>query len=93
MTHHVVARAEGSSEGDSASTIEDKIRSLNASHGVVIYSKSWCPFCSQAKQVFDGLDQEYFALELDEIEEGADVNFKFGKAYGCPEGACILAQP
>ena len=73
MTHHVVARAEGSSEGDSASTIEDKIRSLNASHGVVIYSKSWCPFCSQAKQVFDGLGQEYFALELDEIEEGADV--------------------
>ena len=68
MTHHVVARAEGSSEGDSASTIEDKIRSLNASHGVVIYSKSWCPYCQSCKALFDEMGQEYTAIELDERE-------------------------
>jgi len=59
------------SGGDSS--LEAKIESLNAEHGVVIYSKSWCPFCSQAKQIFEGLNCKYFALELDEIEEGADV--------------------
>ncbi len=66
-----VAMASGGDGG--ASELGEKIQSLNADHGVVIYSKSWCPFCAQAKQIFDDLGVAYFALELDEIEEGADV--------------------
>ena len=59
--------------GGGADAIEAKIKELNAEHGVVIYSKSWCPYCSRAKGIFDQLGTEYFALELGEIEEGRDV--------------------
>ncbi|QDZ24241.1 glutaredoxin [Chloropicon primus] len=67
-----MTKAGGSGSEDGGGLVE-KIASLNAENGVVIYSKSWCPFCSQAKAIFDGLDTQYFALELDEIEEGPDV--------------------
>jgi glutaredoxin 3 len=60
-------------ESHGAKTMEDKIRGLNSDNGVVIYSKSWCPFCSQAKTIFDQLDVEYFCLELDEFEEGQEI--------------------
>ena len=70
-------RATSGSGGDGGNgkgkTMEDKIRELNAENGVMIYSKSWCPFCSQAKSIFDQLEVEYLALELDEFEEGQDI--------------------
>ena len=34
--------ASGGGEGGG---FDGKIKDLNAEHGVVIYSKSWCPFC------------------------------------------------
>jgi len=65
--------ASGGGEGGEGGGFDGKIKDLNAEHGVVIYSKSWCPFCSEAKGIFDRLETEYFALELDEIDEGPDV--------------------
>ena len=41
--------------------------------GVLIYSKSWCPYSQRAKRIFDELDTEYVAVELDQIEDGAKV--------------------
>jgi len=40
---------------------------------VVIYSKSWCPYCSQCKSLFDGMGVEYTAIELDEREDGPAI--------------------
>ena len=57
----------------SGPTTEERIKSLNAEHKVVIYSKSWCPFCSEVKRVFENLETTYLAVELDEIEEGQDI--------------------
>ena len=41
--------------------------------GVLIYSKSWCPYSQRAKRIFDELDTKYVAVELDQIEDGAKV--------------------
>ena len=40
---------------------------------MVIYSKSWCPYCAQCKALFDDMSQPYTAIELDEIEDGAEL--------------------
>jgi len=40
---------------------------------VIIFSKSYCPFCNQVKKLFDDNGIQFVALELDLIENGADV--------------------
>jgi glutaredoxin len=36
---------------------------------VVVFSKSYCPFCVQTKELFEGLDIEIKVHELDEMGE------------------------
>jgi len=40
------------------------------SHTVVIFSKSYCPYCRRAKGVFHSLEQEVHVIELDERAGG-----------------------
>jgi len=40
---------------------------------VIIFSKSFCPFCKQVKELFKQLGVNYVALELDLIDNGAEV--------------------
>ena len=39
-------------------------------HKVIMFSKSYCPFCEQSKQLLKSKGVEYFALELDKIPGG-----------------------
>jgi len=39
----------------------------------VIYSKSWCPYCTQCKALFDDMNVPYTAIELDEREDGEEL--------------------
>jgi glutaredoxin len=34
---------------------------------VVVFSKTTCPFCRRTKDLFDGLDVKYTAVELDDF--------------------------
>lgn len=40
---------------------------------VVIFSKSFCPFCKRVKTLFESKNIEYKAYELDLMEEGSDI--------------------
>jgi len=40
---------------------------------VVIFSKSTCPYCWDAKKVFDRLKQKYQAIELNQHPQGATI--------------------
>jgi len=42
-------------------------------HKVMMFSKSYCPFCNKIKNLFKELNIEYHALELDLIENGSDI--------------------
>lgn len=57
----------------SASQLKDAIQQTTASNEVVIYSKSWCPYCTQCKALFDDMSQPYTAIELDEREDGQEL--------------------
>lgn len=39
-------------------------------HNVVIFSKSYCPYCAGVKKIFDKLGEKYIAYELDVIGKG-----------------------
>lgn len=40
---------------------------------VVVFSKSYCPFCTATKGLLDDLDIEYTLFELDQMDNGADI--------------------
>ncbi|KAM0791629.1 hypothetical protein ACM66B_006068 [Microbotryomycetes sp. NB124-2] len=50
------------------SAVEDKIK-INK---IVVFSKSYCPYCKRAKALLDSLGEKYEAIELDLMDEGSD---------------------
>ncbi|OWK63595.1 thioredoxin reductase 3 [Lonchura striata] len=50
-----------------------RVQTLIASHRVMIFSKSYCPYCNKVKELFNSLHVEYYALELDVIDDGASI--------------------
>lgn len=61
---------------------KEQVQDLIASDTVVIFSKTKCPYCKMAKQVFDNLKKKYTAIELDEREDGDDIQSILGDMTG-----------
>lgn len=40
---------------------------------VVIFSKSYCPYCTMAKEVFNDVKAPYHTVELDERSDAGDI--------------------
>jgi glutaredoxin 3 len=40
---------------------------------VVVFSKSFCPFCKKTKKALDGLGVEYTTFELNQMDDGAEI--------------------
>ena len=49
------------------------VKDLISSDMVVIFSKTYCPYCKVAKEVFDKIDKKYTAIELDTRSDGEDI--------------------
>ncbi|CEP13611.1 hypothetical protein [Parasitella parasitica] len=50
--------------------IKDKVEEIIKDNKVVVFSKSYCPFCKKAKQLLTGLGVDFFVLELDKESDG-----------------------
>ncbi|KAM0887373.1 hypothetical protein ACQ4PT_029098 [Festuca glaucescens] len=59
----------------SASKPASFVKSTVKAHDVVIFSKSYCPYCRRAKAVFKELElkKDPYVIELDEREDGGDI--------------------
>ncbi|KAL4871716.1 hypothetical protein BDV12DRAFT_163625 [Aspergillus spectabilis] len=53
------------------SAAKTKAQKIIDENGVVVFSKSYCPFCKSSKSLLSELGAKYYALELDQIDEGA----------------------
>jgi len=53
--------------------VEEITEKYISDNNVMIFSKSYCPFCLKVKKLFDSLDVKYGVLELDHAENGQDV--------------------
>lgn len=47
-----------------------KVKTLIAQGGVVIFSKVYCPYCTRVKQLFDKYRVPHNDIELDQLPDG-----------------------
>jgi glutaredoxin 3 len=47
------------------SSVLSRIQSQIQSSPVLVYSKSYCPYCTQVKELFEDMDVPFTAVELD----------------------------
>ena len=57
----------------SSATTADFVNSEIAAHDVVVFSKSYCPFCEMTKSLLEDLKVEATVYELDQMDDGADI--------------------
>ena len=49
---------------------------------VVIFSKTWCPYCTQVKAVFKKIGQPFEAVELDKAKNGNAIHAQVKAVVG-----------
>ena len=53
-----------------------------SSHPVVVFSKTYCPYASKAVEALDNLNVQYNLIQLDEIDNGPNLQEALFKATG-----------
>jgi len=60
-------------ENGSDNGIADLIEKYLQESKVVIFSKSYCPYCNRIKDLFKSINQEFTAVELDKRADGDNI--------------------
>ncbi|OJJ57699.1 hypothetical protein ASPSYDRAFT_154788 [Aspergillus sydowii CBS 593.65] len=50
-----------------------KAQKIIDENGVVVFSKSYCPYCKASKSLLSELGAKYYTLELDQTDDGSDI--------------------
>eukprot|EP00281_Chroomonas_sp_CCMP1168_P005563 CAMPEP_0206271508 /NCGR_PEP_ID=MMETSP0047_2-20121206/33472_1 /ASSEMBLY_ACC=CAM_ASM_000192 /TAXON_ID=195065 /ORGANISM="Chroomonas mesostigmatica_cf, Strain CCMP1168" /LENGTH=155 /DNA_ID=CAMNT_0053700287 /DNA_START=104 /DNA_END=571 /DNA_ORIENTATION=- len=66
-------QARGLSTLKAAQAPNELIQDAISSNKVMVFSKSWCPFCSKAKAALDSVGAKYVVMELDDRDDGAEI--------------------
>ncbi|CAM4840682.1 unnamed protein product, partial [Rotaria magnacalcarata] len=53
-----------------AEAMADVVEKYINEHDVMIFSKSWCPYCKKIKEALRSANIEFFVIELDKIDDG-----------------------
>jgi glutaredoxin 3 len=53
------------------SATKTKVQSIIDENAVAVFSKSYCPYCRQAKQLLSDKGAKFFAVELDQVDDGS----------------------
>ncbi|XWS28170.1 hypothetical protein CRYUN_Cryun25bG0042700 [Craigia yunnanensis] len=61
---------------------ESFVQKTISAHKIVIFSKSYCPYCRRAKSVFKELNQVPFVVELDERDDGWNIQDALSEIVG-----------
>ena len=62
---------------------DDFAKSEIDSNDVVVFSKSYCPYCASTKELFDGLGVKYAVHELDKMgDDGPELQMALFKMTG-----------
>ncbi|EYE99369.1 glutaredoxin [Aspergillus ruber CBS 135680] len=55
------------------SAAKTKAQSLINENAVVVFSKSYCPYCNATKSLLSELGAKYEAVELDLLDDGSEI--------------------
>lgn len=50
-----------------------KVQKLIDDNGVMVFSKSYCPYCRNTKQILNSYDAKYKVFEIDQEQDGSLV--------------------
>ncbi|KAF8983085.1 hypothetical protein BGZ46_010904 [Entomortierella lignicola] len=56
-----------------AAAIKTQVDNIIATNGVVVFSKTTCPYCAKAKAHLQQFGVNAYVVELNEVENGADI--------------------
>mmetsp|Transcript_20716 Transcript_20716/g.57516 ORF Transcript_20716/g.57516 Transcript_20716/m.57516 type:complete len:117 (+) Transcript_20716:433-783(+) len=56
-----------------ASSMVDLVKAKNSENPIIVYSKTTCPFCMEVKNLFKNIGVEPTVVEIDQLEDGPDV--------------------
>ncbi|CAI5473228.1 unnamed protein product [Closterium sp. Yama58-4] len=59
----------GRSDTKSIEQLVELVKQKNGEHPVVVYSKTWCPYCMDVKRLLTKLHTKMLVVELDELVE------------------------
>ncbi|KAL1497708.1 hypothetical protein ABEB36_008620 [Hypothenemus hampei] len=59
-----------------------EVKNIIGSGKVVIFSKTYCPYCKLAKEVFDKIKEKYTTVELDLRDDGEEIQGILGEITG-----------
>ena len=57
-----------------AGTPQQKVEQYIAGNKVMVFSKSYCPFCDQTKDKLKGAGIEFHAIEMDNMPDGDAIH-------------------
>ncbi|KAL3419585.1 glutaredoxin [Phlyctema vagabunda] len=55
------------------SAAKTKAQKIIDENAVAVFSKSYCPYCNQTKALLNKLGANYYAIELDQVDDGAAI--------------------
>ncbi|KAF2716640.1 putative P450 monooxygenase [Polychaeton citri CBS 116435] len=50
-----------------------KAQGIIDDNSVAVFSKSYCPYCKATKSLLSELGAKYYAIELDQVDDGAAI--------------------
>ena len=62
--------------------LAQQVKKMISDGKVVIFSKTYCPYCNMAKEVFDKIKFQYTAIELDKRDDGDTIQAILGEMTG-----------
>ncbi|CAP73045.1 uncharacterized protein PODANS_2_4650 [Podospora anserina S mat+] len=61
---------------------QKKAQQLIDDNAVMVFSKSYCPYCNNTKRLLDSYDATYKAIELNQEDDGDDIQAALAKITG-----------
>ncbi|GMI68388.1 glutaredoxin C2 [Hibiscus trionum] len=59
-----------------------KAKEIVSTNPVVVFSKTYCPFCVDVKQLFNQVGASYKAIELDNESDGVEIQAALAELTG-----------
>ncbi|CAI7605055.1 hypothetical protein N7533_002765 [Penicillium manginii] len=64
------------------SAAKTKAQKLIDENAVVVFSKSYCPYCTTSKSLLNSFDAKFTLVELDQIDDGSAIQDALNEISG-----------
>ncbi|KAI0117909.1 putative glutaredoxin [Nemania sp. FL0031] len=58
---------------EAMSAAKTKAQKIIDDNAVAVFSKSYCPYCNASKKLLNSMNAKYYAIELDQVDDGAAI--------------------